>query len=330
MTYCLIKNKNNPPDINGYGSVTNNFLMQQNFISYEEYTNFLNSIGIAYQNYDLFNTNIQKTIDKNRNVFTINKNIDPQEPITNIGLSQLKIYCNWLNTKDLKYLLDFPYNLRTNTKNIQDTEFWIPSYHEWYKAVYYDPIIEQYWLFPNKSNSIDNISTLSPYGLINAGFKYYTILDDTDLQIPENKYAIAGGSKNRNPINAKSGTIRYVSNSYYAGYISARLCKKSEIKKFVLKLYDIYGDGWGPNSLSINDSSNKLLYDNISLKDGYGPRSAIIEVDKVERNINIRYNKQDNLSYENYYEIYDFDTKTLIYKSNTHETPLENNIIALL
>lgn len=329
MTYCLIKNKNNPPDTNGYGSVGNNFLIQQNFISCEDYANFLNSIGIAYQNYDLFNTNIQKIINKNRSIFTIDKNIDPQEPITSIGLSQLKIYCNWLNTKELKYLLDFPYNLRTNTKNRQDMEFWIPSYSEWYKAAYYDPVIEQYWLFPNKSNSIDHISTLSPYGLINAGFKYYTILDDTDLQIPENKYAIAGGSKNRNAINAKSGTIRYVSNAYYADYISARLCRKSEIKKFVLKLYDTYGDGWGLNSISINDSSNKLLYDNISLRDGYGPMNAVIEVDKVERNINIRYNKKDDLSYENYYEIYDFDTKMLIYKSNAHETPPENTIIAL-
>jgi hypothetical protein len=40
--------------------------------------------------------------------------------------------------------------------------------------------------------------------------------------------------------------------------------------------------------------------------------------------------KNDSLSYENYYEIYDFDTKELVYKSNMYEAPPENIIIGLL
>lgn len=329
MSYCLIKDKNNNPDTNGYGAVNKNFLIQQYFISCEEYISFLNSIGASYKYYGLYNTKIQKIISKNRTIFNIN-NIDPKEPISYIGLTQLKIYCNWLNTKNLKYLFNFPYNIENNSKNEQHMEYWIPSYDEWYKSVYYDPILTKYWAFPNKSDDSNTDNTLSAYGLVHAGLLYYTIIDNDTINTPKNKYMIAGGSKNRNFINAKSGTVYYVSDEYYAGYISARLCKRSDTKKFILKLYDTYGDGWGQNYISINDSSHKPLYDKLFLKDGYGPSTIILEVDKIERNINLRYYKQDNLSYENYYELYDFDSKQLIYKSNIYESPQDNVIIGLL
>jgi hypothetical protein len=328
--HCLIKDKNNQSDINGYGLVDHNFLIQQCFISCEEYANFLNSINIVYKNHDLDNQYIYKVIDKQRSIFKVKENIDPHSPIRYISLNHLKIYCNWINTKNLKYLFEFPYNLYTNKSNLDQAEFWIPNYDEWYKAVYYDSSLEKYWLFPNKTNLPNKEQTLSPYGLIDAGFKYYTLLDNSDnVYAPKDKYIIAGGANNRHPINAKSGTIRYVSDKYYAGYISGRLCKKSETKKFILKLYDTYGDGWGENNLCINNASHKPIYTNISLKNGYGPSSTTIEVDKIERNINIKYMKNNSLSYENYYEIYDFDTQLLIFKSNMYETPPENLIIAL-
>lgn len=329
MSYCLIKDKNNPADHNGHGSVPYNFLIQQNFISCEDYTNFLNSIGNCYKSYNLYNSKIENIIQKKRSIFYLKKDIDPSSPISYIGLSQLKIYCNWLNTSNLLYLYDFPYNLKEDIDNSKQANIWIPSYDEWYKAAYYDPVQEKYWSFPNRSDSYDNPISLSAYGLINAGFQYYTILNNNHKN-QNLEYIIAGGSKNRHPINAKSGTFYNVSNTYYASYISGRLCKKSESKKFILKLYDIYGDGWGPNYIDINNASHKPLYTNISLKNGYGPYSIIIEVDKAERNINIRYHKKDSLAYENYYEFYDFDTQNMIYASSMYNAPDSNIIIGLI
>jgi hypothetical protein len=329
-TYCLIKDKNNPPDHNGYGTVNKNFLIHQSFISCEDYISFLNSIGASYKYFDLYNTKISQIIDKRRSIFTIKEGLDPQQPICYIGLNQLKIYCNWLNTQNLKDILDFPYNLNNNTKNIQESTLWIPSYDEWYKAVYFDSKTDKYWSFPNKSNKPDSEKTLSPYGLIDPGFVYYAIIDNSDsMSAPLNKYLIAGGCKNRNPINARAGLTYSVSDQYYAPYISARLCRKSDIKKFTLKLYDTYGDGWGQNHINILDSSQKLLYNNLSLKNGYGPTNIILEVDKIERNIHLKYIKQDNLSYENYYELYDTETQKLLYKSNIYETPEDNKIILI-
>lgn len=326
MTYCLIKNKGNQPDYNGYGSVDHNFLIQQCFINCEEYVNFLNNIGATYKFHDLYHDKMHRIITKNRSIFTLNNNIDNQSPVTYIGLKQLKIYCNWMNTQNLKYLLDFPYDIRNNRQYLQEAVYWIPSYDEWYKATYYDPETTKYWLFPNKSNKPNDNHTLSPYGLIDAGFKYYTIISANNN---DNKYMISGGSANRNPLNAKSGTVYYVSEGYYAPYISARLCKKSDTKKFVLKLYDTYGDGWGANYLDINDSCHNPLYTKITLQDGYGPTTINIEVDKIEKNINIRFHKIDNLSYENYYELYDTESDALIYRSNMYETPPENIIVPL-
>lgn len=330
MTYCLIKDKNNNPDSNGYGCVNHNFLIQQYFVSCEDYISFLNSIGPSVKYHDLYNTKIQQIINKNRCVFTV-RDTDPKEPISYIGLKQLKIYCNWLNTKNLQYLFTFPYNIESNTKHTENIEYWIPSYDEWYKSTYYDPALQKYWYFPNKSDIPNTEQNISPYGLINPGYLHHTILDNNEnISAPNNKYIISGGSKNRNPINAKSGTVYYVSDNYYANYISARICKKSDTKKFILKLYDTYGDGWGTNYLTVNDSAHKILYDKLSLKDGYGPLTITLEIDKIERNINLCYYQNNNLSYENYYELYDFDSKQIIYKSNIYESPPNNIIIGLI
>lgn len=330
MTYCLIKDKNNLADSTGYGCVSYNFLIQQYFISCEDYASFLNSIGHMYKDYNLYNDKLTRLISKNRSIFTVNPNIDPKSPIAYIGIQQLKIYCNWQNTKNLQYLFRFPYDIAENKSYLSEATMWIPSYNEWYKAVYYDSALANYWLFTNRSNDPNSAQALSPYGLFNAGKEYYTIIDNSeDLYTTSDKYIIAGGCKHRNSINAKSGTVYYVSKEYYANYISARLCKKSETKKFVLKLYDTYGDGWGNNYIDINNGSHKPLYTKLTLKHGYGPFVYMIEVDKMERNINIRYHKQDNLAYENYYEFYDFDTNQLIYHSNQYEVPQNNIIISL-
>lgn len=331
MTYCLIRNKNNIADINGYGAVNHNFLIQQYFISCEDYCNFLNNINVTYKNFELYHDQISNIIYKNRGVFVLADAIDPKQPISYINIHQLKIYCNWINNQQsLKYLFEFPYNLHTGVQHIEHADFWIPNYNEWYKATYYDPKLEKYWSFPNKSDVATNENRMSAYGLYDAGLKYYTILDNGDnIHAPLNKTIISGGSYNRHPVNAKSGTICYVSDRYYSNYISGRLCKKSEIKKFILKLYDTYGDGWGGNHININDASHKPIYSNITLTSGYGPKIITIEVDKIERNINIKYIKENPLSYENYYEIYDFDSNQLVFKSNMYENPPDNIIIAL-
>lgn len=329
--FCLIKNINNPEDTNGYGSTDHNFLIGQSFISCEEYVNFLNSVSIYVDQFHLYNKDIAKIVEKRHSVYTLKKDVYPYSPIRYINLENLKIYCNFLNNQDLRTIEQYPYNIYDNSVSEQDLLYWIPSYNEWYKATYYDAVNNKYYAFPNGSDTIQNQSeqgknTYSPYGVINAGLKLFTIINDQNTDLD---YLIAGGSSHRHPIHSKSGTKYYVSKDYKAKYISARICKKSATKKYTIKLYDTFGDGWGDNYILINDANHKPISEKLFIKHGYGPVSIDIYVDKVEKNFNIKYFKQNHLSYENYYELYD-GLDNLLFSSNMYETPPINTIIPIL
>lgn len=317
--YCLIKNKNNVADGNGYGSIDFSFLIQQNFITYQEYIDFLNTLGSKAIDLNIYHID-NPSIEYNQ-IFRLKNNIDPYLPVTYINLINLQQYCNWLNHHDINYINEYPYNIDNNSLTGQ-YEYWIPTYDEFYKAAYYNPYLKQYNLFPNNNNSIENFNIdqnhISPYGLINAGFKYFNILYD-NKNLDTNKYLIAGGSYNRHPINAKAGTKYYVSMNYMSNYISARLCKKCPTHNLSIKLYDTYGDGWQNNHIAIKDSSHKTLLDNASLEHGYGPHEIKLEIDTLEKYIYIEYIQNNEYHYENYYEVY--LNNECIFKSEVYETP---------
>ena len=329
---CLIKNKHNKQDITGYGAVDYNFLMQQNFISTQEYVDFLNSISPLVSKYNIYTYDISNIIINENKVYKIHPEADPYQPITYINFQDLQKYCSWLNCQSLKTLDEIlQENKSTYVRNLDD-EFWIPSYNEWYKAAYYNFKNQSYWCFPNGSDQPPEdddliVNTASDYGVINAGFKFYHILWDSTCKNKE--YQIAGGSFNRNKLNAKSGTKHTVSEKYRSNYISARLCKKSDTKSLTLVLHDTYGDGWQNNYLLITDANHKPLADKITLGDGYGPMYFNIDVDLIERYINIKYIAETKNAYENYYEVYDTDTQACLYKSTLYEKPPDNIIIKI-
>lgn len=329
-SFCLIKNKDNNKDINGFGSVSHNFLMSQNFISCEEYVNFLNSVSIRVKELNLYNEKLSQIINLTQNIYTLKEGIYPHKPISFVNLENIKIYCNYLNQCNLQTIDTYPYNIKDHSVAKEDLTYWIPSYDEWYKATYYDSQHQKYYCFPHGSDDIPTINqnqnSVSPYGLINAGLKYFTMIDEYDDSC--NKYAIAGGSSNRSPIHSKSGTKYFVSKNYYASYISARICKKSQTKKYILKLYDTYGDGWGENYIIVNDANYKPITDKLQIAHGYGPIDIELNIDHAEKSFNIQYYKNNHLSYENYYEIYN-ESNDLIFASNMYEPPPRNTIIKL-
>lgn len=328
--FCLIKHKNNIKDINGYGSVDYNFLISQSFISCEDYVNFLNCVSVKAKDLSLYNNRIANIIDLDKTIYTIKDGISPYSPISYINLENLKVYCNYLNNPDLKTIDTYPYNIYDQTVAKEGLNYWIPSYNEWYKATYFDYIKNKYYAFPNSSDSQPNKNQilnniLSTYGLINAGLRCFTIINEEN-SISE--YLISGGSQNRDPIHSKSGIKYFVSKDYTSSYISARICKRSNAKKYTLKLYDTFGDGWGENYIIVNDANHKPLTDKISIKHGYGPVSIELSIDDVEKNFNIQYYQNNKLSYENYYEIYD-NEDNLIFASNMYETPPKNTIVPI-
>ena len=322
--YCFIKDRVNDADENGYGSVDYNFLIQQNFISCEEYVTFLNSINAYVDKLNLYNKHIAKIIDLENNIFKLKDLIDPLSPIHYINLRNLKIYCNWINTQDKSSITEFPYDLQKNLLNKEQAKYWIPNFDEWYKSIYYDSKLKKYWLFPNGTNVVKNqdneCNITSPYGIINGGLHYFNIIDNNNT----NNYCIAGGAFNRHPLNAQSGNKYEVSHDYYGLNVSARLCQKSETKNYILKLYDTYGDGWGDNYIIVKDANHKPLTDHVTLSNGYGPLIKNLKIDTIERNFSIQFYKNDPLSYENY----DHENN-LLFKSEPHENPPSNHVVNL-
>jgi hypothetical protein len=79
----------------------------------------------------------------------------------------------------------------------------------------------------------------------------------------------------------------------------------------------------------ITDANHKPLADKITLGDGYGPMYFNIDVDLIERYINIKYIAETKNAYENYYEVYDTDTQACLYKSTLYEKPPDNIIIKI-
>lgn len=326
--YCLIKDRVNDADENGYGSVDYNFLISQNFISCNDYVNFLNSVSSVESKLNLYNEYIANIIDKENNIFKLKDSIDPLSPIHYINIENLKLYCNWINTTELSLITEFPYNLQSGSFNKSEAKYWIPNFDEWYKSVYYDNKNKKYWLFPNGKDIVKDRESksniTSPYGIINGGFHYFNIIDNNH----KDNYCIAGGAFNRHPLNAKSGNKYEVSSNYYGLNVSGRLCKKSETKNYTIKLYDTYGDGWGDNYIIVKDANHKPLTGRITLTNGYGPLVKRLKVDIIERNFNVQFYKNDTLSYENYYEIYD-NKENLLFQSEPHEDPPLNHIVSL-
>tara|TARA_B100002019_G_C21274915_1_gene604869 strand:+ start:1690 stop:2664 length:975 start_codon:yes stop_codon:yes gene_type:complete len=310
--FCLIKNKCNKSDINGYGSVDYSFFIQRNFITYKDFTMFLNDIGNEAIKLNIYDEHLQQVIYYSNNVFNTKDEIDINLPATYINLEKLQQYCNWKNNKEI--------NNDDTIESSVSNKYWIPNYNEFYKSVYYNPYKQKYSIFPNNKDDVDKINVnenhISSYGLINAGFKFFNILRDNNKK---NKYLIAGGAQNRHPSNAKAGVKFYVSNNYHSSYISGRLCKKCDTHTISILLYDVYGDGWQDNYIRVTDSSNNIIADKIALKDGYGPLSFDLQIETLEKYIYIIYVKNNNQHYENYYEIY--KNSKCLFKSNQHETP---------
>jgi hypothetical protein len=331
--YCIIKHDHNPKDLNGYGQVPYTFFMQQNFISLIEYISFLNELDYALSiDLDLFIPGKTQNIIYEKNEFKVADGLNPLDPMTHININNIKVYANWLNHKDISLITKYPYHINNNTKDYSKVhEFWIPNYNEYYKSTYYDTKNKTYYKFPNCSNTEiinEQHNHLSPYGLINAGFKKYNIIDD---EKPENNqtYLIAGGSSNRSPLNASAGIIKKVSKTYKSDYISARLCKKSNSIDIRIEMYDTFGDGWGENHLVIIDRSGQIIHGcgRLSLNGGYGPLVVNINIDSIEEYITVKYIKQNQHSYENYYKIYVNDITT--FESKVHESPPEYQKIHL-
>lgn len=306
---------NNPPDSNSLGSIPYVFFMSESPISNAIYCEYLN----ANYKKQKYLTQIPEGITKLNNKFIINTKLEGHYPLTNINFFQMQSFIYWLNTID-------------KTKS-----YYLPSLDEWYKAAYYDPVSKKYYNYPNRTDTIDRLSkhiadqhSMNTENIIGGKTKNkyyihnYSFFDVRDMggniyettQTAGNQCIIVGSSWNRNRLNAHKYNCgsRSVSKRYNSKYIGFRLCRKCPSQKLFLSLHNDLGNGWNNDTISIYDTNNGVLLNNITLNNGY--KSDFIPFDffdYTDKLLIFNYNSTNNLFPYNSVRIYNQNKKN-IYK----------------
>jgi MYXO-CTERM domain-containing protein len=168
----------------GYGAVSYDFRIGTTEVTNAQYAEFLNAKA-ASDPFNLFSTNMGSNARSGivrsgaSGSFTYATKPDmADKPVNFVTWFDAARFANWLHngqgsgdTETGTYTLGIDFN--PARRNIG----WIwalPSEHEWYKAAYYDPTLNDggggYWDYPTRSNSAPTLATASATGDIsNAG-----------------------------------------------------------------------------------------------------------------------------------------------------------------
>lgn len=110
--------------------------------------------------------NAQSVLDGNPLGITID-NRGPDKPATSVSWFEAAQFVNWLNTSTGNFPAynfdpngdfqlwdpnDAGYDASNPFRNTQ-TKYFLPSADEWYKAAFYDPVTDEWFDFPNGSNT---------------------------------------------------------------------------------------------------------------------------------------------------------------------------------
>ncbi len=212
LQFVSVGNPNNPPDpATGslYGSVGYMFQMGKYDVTVGQYCQFLNSVAKAdpYGLYsygmasDLPTIHLTQGGSSGSYSYAVTGS-DSQAancPIVDVSFGDAARFCNWLQngqptapegngtTETGVYTLNGA-TLMAVTRNANATYF-IPSENEFYKAAYYDPMLNGgaggYWTYPTKSNIAPNNSLdLSATSTNDANYDDGSYTDSTNYLTP--------------------------------------------------------------------------------------------------------------------------------------------------
>lgn len=342
INFKPITNVNNINDTNGVGSLEYEFYMSEYPITNELYCEFLNDMSVNYNNHYIYK--YETLLNKDQGIKYLNKNkqiiyqLKPHfhnKPAIYLTYNDALIFINWLNNNFTS--IDHNYNT--------GSQYWIPTYDEWYKAAYFDG--NKYYDFPYCNNIteisldihkysfscnylLDKVSNIglfklnrSCYGVADLAGNIYEYVKYNDSI----KCIICGGSWNRNFMNAHKNTKRFIDKKVYTNYIGMRICKRVPSRIFKIAIYNNFGDGWKNDYINILDNHGSYIKKNITLEHGYGPK--FIEFTLFSQNmIIIEYISHRNCFFENNYEIFDHNMNK-IYISKPINSNTDKQIIVL-
>lgn len=176
---------NNPPDINGEGSVSYFYSIGKYEVTNDEYVLFLNSVGAA-DNVGLYNTNMgtdqRGGITRSGPFGAYNYSSRPDmgnKPVNWVSLHSAMRFCNWMHNGrpsggiDPTTTEDGAYDMSTPAGNIiprkSGAKWAVPTYNQQYKAAYHDPVnpgadaggTPDYWYMPTMTDVNPPIKALA-------------------------------------------------------------------------------------------------------------------------------------------------------------------------
>ena len=196
IAFAPVGNIGNANDETGYGSVGYAFSIGKFEITIGEYTQFLNAVlpqipnasesylsTLYSEKYMSNNSKFQDTIDRSGTgtdadpfVYTVSSQSTSDQPMPWVTWYSAARFVNWLNNgaTSAASTETGAYNLNGATSGVfthtAEAKFWLPTENEWYKAAYFDPLLNNgsggYWNIPTGSNLYPD--AVDPSGWTNA------------------------------------------------------------------------------------------------------------------------------------------------------------------
>lgn len=169
-----VDNPGNLADSTGYGSVGYNYSIGEYDVTSSQYTAFLNAVA-ATDTYGVYNSAMAGTTQGNPGIiqsgssgsFTYSVTAGRGNyPVTDVTFWDATRFANWLSnnqpngaegpgtTETGTYTLTSAGIAADNITRNSTGNWAVASENEWYKAAYYSPAINGYWLYPTQSNTI--------------------------------------------------------------------------------------------------------------------------------------------------------------------------------
>ena len=212
----------NCPDRNGKGCVPYIYEMAACALTNKDWCDFLNAVGqdavTAHKLYHKDMTfGILGGIDIAEGRYTPKTGWE-KKPVVYVTYTSLLRYCNWRQTGDTE---SGAYDLTAQPpRRLVGARYFLPSDDEWYKAAYFDPKANRYWLYPTRSNDLpsqdaanyekddtfakgppyyladvdDYRDAPSPWGVVQMGGNAWEYLEDTWMINRQLTNKLRGGS----------------------------------------------------------------------------------------------------------------------------------------
>lgn len=153
MTWCPIQSPCNRPDEAFRGCVPYEYEMAREQVTNADWCAFLNEVETrapgTVERLGLWHKDMAEGVlggIKRTTAGFMPKRDWAQKPVVYVRFEDVCRYCNWLQTKDIeKGAYDLTY---MPPRRRAGAQVFIPTWDEWTKAAYYDPVTKTYWTYP--------------------------------------------------------------------------------------------------------------------------------------------------------------------------------------